>query len=194
MIDFGVDLRETAQHVVGRNSFLEGRVSFWIERFRVRHTTSHPEHNERVSGGIDFFLDVLGAEHGARIAGGQCRKSRSAGGFQKISTTELIHRLHWRSFLINISTETLVTWPLTTTNLLRLLFAAAGQVSRPLTASLSSSGDAPVPDDKAAPPNRNSKPVSSPAVSLRRVRPLLPMCRRWLIPELAVSSRLVNAK
>ena len=52
----GVDRRERGQDLVGRQAGFVRRVALGIERLGVRHAAGHPEDDDGVGGGFDFFL------------------------------------------------------------------------------------------------------------------------------------------
>ena len=71
---------------------LEGRVALRIERFGVGHAAGHPEHDDGVGGGIDFFFGF--GEQLARETRGERGERGGAGGLQEIAARPDIVGVH----------------------------------------------------------------------------------------------------
>ena len=142
VIDGRVNRRKRAEHFGRFHAALKRRVTFRVERLRVRHTAGQPEHNQRVGGRFDLFLG-FGREQGARITRGQRRQRSRAGRLHKITSVRF-HRHH-----LNKSIETRATSSLPTTNPPRLPFSPACRPFLRRGAILLSSAAAPAPAHKA---------------------------------------------
>lgn len=84
IVDDGIDLREGAEDLVGFDAAFEGGVTFRIERFSVGHAAGHPENDDGVGRGSDFFL--LGREDLTRKTGAESGERGGTGGFKKVTT------------------------------------------------------------------------------------------------------------
>lgn len=71
-----IDGREGAEDLLRGDADLEGRISLRIKRLGRGHSTSQPEENERVGGGLGLFerLDTVDQPRLARRQGGQSRR------------------------------------------------------------------------------------------------------------------------
>ena len=79
-----VDRREGAEHLAGREAFLERRVALGVKRLGVGHTAAHPEDDHAIGGGLDSLPGRLGQEL-ARGAGGHGAKRCGTGGLEKVT-------------------------------------------------------------------------------------------------------------
>src|SRR5205809_895083 len=73
-IDTSVDninARKRGKECIRCHSFLEWRVTLRVERLRVRHAAAHPQDDDGVGDGFEFFALCFVAEHRARETGGQ---------------------------------------------------------------------------------------------------------------------------
>jgi hypothetical protein len=100
VVNDGVDLRERAEDLLRLKALLERGVTLGVERLGVRHSAGHPQHDDRVGGGVEFRLGLFRTKELARIPGGKRRERRGAGGFEEVSTGpggcvihERIHRM-----------------------------------------------------------------------------------------------------
>ena len=79
-----VDRREGAEHLAGREAFLERGVALGVKRLGVGHAATHPEDDHGVCGGLDSLPGRLGQEL-ARGAGGHGAKRCGTGGLEKVT-------------------------------------------------------------------------------------------------------------
>ena len=75
---------EGAEERIGRHSFRERRVAFRIERLCGCHPAAHPQHDHRISGGLDFLQLHRGGN--SRETCCECGKGRGACGLQEVAT------------------------------------------------------------------------------------------------------------